>query len=356
MIQIENSPSFSQPGTDGKAGLKNRKAIQVSELSKTFGSITAVDHVSFDVDEGEFFGFLGPNGAGKTTLIRMLTTLLRPTGGSAVVSNCDVARDPAAVRRRIGVVPQAMTSDLDLTGYENMDIYGRFYGIHAKERKARIKDLLEMVGLTSRAHDLVASYSGGMRRRLEIARVLVHKPEMLFLDEPTIGLDPQSRRVVRNFLKKLIQGEAMTIFLTTHYMEEAEELCGRVAIIDSGKIIAMGSPDELKSRIPGNDIISLTGENLSADMLDTFRALPFVHKIVVEEEYVRVYVETGAKNLPILMDQVRLSGGTVQSATIHEQSLEDVFIHYTGKSIRDEEARKVSFFLGAGIPPKLGGR
>jgi ABC-2 type transport system ATP-binding protein len=334
--------------------MEDSKEIIVSEITKKFGSVTAVDHVSFEVEKGEFFGFLGPNGAGKTTLIRMLTTLLKPTSGKAVVSCCDISEDPSEVRRHIGVVPQAMTSDLDLTGYENMDLYGRFYGIHAKERKERIKDLLDMVGLTSRANDLVATYSGGMRRRLEIARVLVHRPTLLFLDEPTIGLDPQSRRVVWNFLRKLIGGDSMTIFLTTHYMEEAEALCGRVAIIDAGKIIAIGSPAELKANIPGNDIISVTVANLSPELIETVGKLPFVHKVNAEEEALRVYVDSGAKNLPALIDGVRASGGTIISATIHEQSLEDVFIHYTGKSIREEEAKKVSFLVGAGIPQKLG--
>jgi ABC-2 type transport system ATP-binding protein len=284
----------------------------------------------------------------------MLTTLLRPTSGRAIVSGFDVAKDPAEVRRHIGVVPQAMTSDLDLTGHENMDLYGRFYGIHAAERKERIAHLLEKVGLTARAKDLVATYSGGMRRRLEIARVLVHRPKLLFLDEPTIGLDPQSRRVVWDFLKKMIQGDSMTIFLTTHYMEEAEALCGRVAIIDSGKIIALGSPDELKSQIPGNDIISLALEELTEDMVAMIRNLPFVHRVKTEDNSVRVYVDNGARNLPVLIDAVRATGGGVLSATVHEQSLEDVFIHYTGKSIREEEAKKVSFFVGAGIPQKLG--
>jgi ABC-2 type transport system ATP-binding protein len=330
------------------------KAIAVSGITKKFGALTAVDDVSFDVERGEFFGFLGPNGAGKTTLIRMLTTLLKPTSGRAVVSCCDVVKEPTEVRKHIGVVPQAMTSDLDLTAYENMDIYGRFYAIHARERKERIKSLLEMVGLTSRAHDLVATYSGGMRRRLEIARVLVHKPELLFLDEPTIGLDPQSRRVVWGFLEKLIGGSSMTIFLTTHYMEEAETLCGRVAIIDSGKIIAIGSQAELKSQIPGNDIISLKVANMSGEMIEKLGVLPFVHKIALEDDLLRFNVDSGATDLPALMDEVRRLGGKVLSATIHEQSLEDVFIHYTGKSIREEEAKKVSFFVGAGIPQKLG--
>jgi ABC-2 type transport system ATP-binding protein len=334
--------------------MQTDKVIEVSGITKRYGPLTAVDHVSFDVAEGEIFGFLGPNGAGKTTLIRILTTLLKPSEGSAVVACCDVAKAPEKVRREIGVVPQAMTSDLDLTGYENMDIYGRFYGIASKERKERIKELLEMVGLTSRAKDLVAAYSGGMRRRLEVARVLVHRPRILFLDEPTIGLDPQSRHVVWDFLRKLIEGDTMTVFLTTHYMEEAERLCNRVAIIDSGKIIAIGSPNELKSQIPGNDIISLSFDNLPEDIVGRISALEFVHNINIENNNLRVYVDNGALNLPQLMDEVKSFGGKISSVTIHEQSLEDVFIHYTGKSIREEEVKKVNLLIGAGIPQKWG--
>jgi ABC-2 type transport system ATP-binding protein len=235
-----------------------------------------------------------------------------------------------------------------------MDIYGRFYGISAKERQERIEYLLEMVGLTTRAHDLVAAYSGGMRRRLEIARVLVHRPKILFLDEPTIGLDPQSRHVVWDFLRKLREGDSMTIFLSTHYMDEAEVLCDRVAIIDAGKIIAIGSPEELKSQIPGNDIISLTIDMISERTIERIRDLAFVHKVDTEGDTIRVYVDSGAQNLPALMDEMKSFGVKVVSATIHEQSLEDVFIHYTGRSIREEEAKKVSFFLGAGIPQKWG--
>lgn len=334
--------------------MQNNKAITVTNITKKFGSITAVDDVSFDVDEGEFFGFLGPNGAGKTTLIRMLTTLLKPTGGSAVVACCDVSKDPAAVRSEIGVVPQAMTSDLDLTGYENMDIYGRFYGLGPRQRRERTRYLLDMVGLTGRQHDLVATYSGGMRRRLEIARVLVHKPKILFLDEPTIGLDPQSRHVVWNFLGKLLEDDSMTIFLTTHYMEEAETLCDRVAIIDSGKIIALGSPDQLKAGIPGNDIISITLADMPEALIEKIQGLSFVHKVNVTDSSLRVAVDNGAKNLSALLDEVRQAGSAVLSVTIHEQTLEDVFIQYTGKSIREEEAKKVSFFVGAGIPQKWG--
>ena len=334
--------------------MQGNKAIEVSGLTKKFGSLTAVDNVSFDVSEGEFFGFLGPNGAGKTTLIRILTTLLKPTSGGAVVACCDVAKYPERVRREIGVVPQAMTSDLDLTGYENMDIYGRFYGMPSKERKERIGYLLELVGLTQRANDLVAAYSGGMRRRLEIARGLLHRPKLLFLDERTIGLDAQSRQNIWRFLKTLMEGDRMTIFLTTHYMEEAEELCGRIAIIDSGRIVVLGNPEELKSQIPGNDSIVLTVDNISQDLIAKMGNLPFVHKSSIDENKIRVFVDSGAINLPGLIDEARLSGAKVLSASIHEQSLEDVFIHYTGKSIREEEIKKVSFLVGAGIPRKWG--
>jgi ABC-2 type transport system ATP-binding protein len=331
-------------------------SIEVSGLTKKFGEITAVNDVSFTVSEGEFFGFLGPNGAGKTTLIRILTTLLKPSTGKAVVSCCDVSEDPESIRQKIGVVPQAMTSDLDLTGYENIDIYGRFYSVPGRERKERIASLLDMVGLTNRAQDLVATYSGGMRRRLEIARALVHTPEVLFLDEPTLGLDPQSRRVVWEFIENFREKNSLPIILSTHYMEEAESLCDRVAIIDAGKIIALDSPENLKAQIPGNDIIFLSLSDMSkADAVQTAVAkIPFVHKIQMEDNIMRVYVDNGAQNLPSLMEHVKDSGETVSSVTIHRQSLEDVFIHYTGKSIRDEEAKKVSFLIGAGIPRTLG--
>ena len=246
-----------------------------------------------------------------------------------------------------------MTSDLDLIGYENMDIYGRFYSIPAKDRKARINLLIEKIGLGTRANDLVATYSGGMRRRLEIARVLVHHPHILFLDEPTIGLDPQSRRVIWDFLRHLKQDDSMTIFLTTHYMEEAETLCSRVAIIDSGKIIALGSPAELKSQIPGNDIVSLAIDRVPEQLNERVPKLSFVHKIETDEGSLRAYVDNGAQNLPALIDAVKSLGAKILSASVQEQSLEDVFIHYTGKSIRMEEAKKVSMLIGAGIPQKL---
>jgi len=329
------------------------KAIEVSGISKQYGSATVVDNVTFDVFEGEIFGFLGPNGAGKTTLVRMLTTLIAPSRGSAKVAGFDVMKESAAVRRQIGVIPQAMTSDTDLTGYENVDIYGRFYGIPAKDRKERIQYLLEKVGLSARANDLVASYSGGMRRRLEIARVLVHRPKILFLDEPTSGLDPQSRRAVWEQLNTIRQESAMTLFLTTHYMEEAEALCTRLAIIDAGKIVILGTPQELKQHLPGKDTVSLSLEQFSDAIGAGIKNLPFVHQIYAEDNGIRISVDIGASDLPAIMDVIRAAGGKVLSASVHEQSLEDVFIHFTGRSIRDEGAKKVSL-LTAGMIQRPG--
>ncbi len=326
-------------------------AIEVTNLTKKFGEFTAVNDVSFGVQEGEIFGYLGPNGAGKTTLVRMLTTLIVPTSGSARVAGFDVMGDAADVRRQIGVIPQAMTSDLDLTGYENMDVYGRFYGLGARERKERIKYLLEMVGLTSRAQELVAAYSGGMRRRLEVARGLLHKPKILFLDEPSSGLDPQSRRAMWDLLKQIRQESTTTILLTTHYMEEADALCSRIAIIDAGKILVMESPEQLKRMLPGNDMISVTVDQPSQAVVAAIQALSFVHRVHAEQSEIHIYVDNGAMNLPAVMDEIRAKGGTLRSANVHEQSLEDVFIHFTGRSIRDEDAKKISRF-GAGLPPR----
>jgi len=325
------------------------KAVEVTGITKKFGSFTAVDNISFDVPEGEIFGYLGPNGAGKTTLMRMLTTLIIPTSGSAQIAGFNVVTNPADVRRQIGVISQAMTSDLDLTGYENLDVYGRFYGVPSRARKERIKYLLDMVGLSSRAGELVATYSGGMRRRLEVARGLVHRPKILFLDEPSSGLDPQSRRVMWELLRQIRQESLTTMFLTTHYMEEADALCSRIAIIDAGKMIVLGSPAQLKREIPGSDIVSIAVKGLSDDLISHIRELSFVRNLLVEDTTLRVSVDSGATSLPSLIDAIRSFGGEITSAGIHEQSLEDVFIHFTGKSIREGEAKKVSLLVGAGV-------
>ncbi len=329
-------------------------AVETFDIRKTFGELTAVKDISIQINEGEFFGFLGPNGAGKSTLIRMLTTVLRPASGTASVGGFDITKEPDEVRRSIGVVTQNMASDLDLTARENMDIFGKFYEVPKKARQERVAELLERVGLSKKADELAATFSGGMRRRLDIARVLVHKPEILFLDEPTSGLDPQSRRVVWEMLQNFMKDYNMTIFLTTHYMEEAEALCTRVAIIDRGSVIAMGTPDELKSGIPGNDIVILTLSREQENVRNLAAAEGYVHKAQLENGDLRCYVDSGSEDAPRLMKLATDAGAEVRAVSIQKLSLEDVFIHYTGRSIREEESKKVSLFLGAGVPSKLG--
>ncbi len=331
------------------------RAIEAVDLVKKYGGLTALGGVTLEVLEGEFFGLLGPNGAGKTTLIRILTTLLKPTSGAARLMSHDVVKESALVRGLIGVVPQAMTSDLDLTGYETMDIYARFYGMHRKERKERIGELLDMVGLKDRAKDLVATYSGGMRRRLEIARGLVHKPAVLILDEPTIGLDPQSRHVVWELLERFREADGLTILLTTHYMEEAESLCDRVAIIDSGKIVALDTVPGLKNQIPQKDMIELGVIGIDMDRaVEWAKKLPGVTSASYSELTLQVSSDKGAEAIPAIVEGLRNMGGRVARVMLKEQTLEDVFIHYTGRPIREEEAKKVNFFLGAGVPAKWG--
>ncbi|MEK6713221.1 MAG: ATP-binding cassette domain-containing protein [Nitrospirota bacterium] len=331
------------------------KAIEVTDLVKKFGPITALNGVSFSIEEGEVFGLLGPNGAGKTTLIRILTTLMRPTAGKAHVMGINVEKEKSAVRKLIGVVPQAMTSDLDLTGFENMDIYARFYDMPRKERGGRIEYLLGMVGLKERRNDLVATYSGGMRRRLEIAKGLVHKPSILILDEPTIGLDPQSRHVVWELLKNSLDEDGLTILLTTHYMEEAELLCERIAIIDYGKIAAIDTLEGLKRQLPDKDIVEITVAGINATkVIDEVKTLTFVHSAIYAEGTLRISADNGAQAIPLLVGRIEDTGGRVISVLLKQQTLEDAFIHYTGRPIREEEAKKVSFLIGAGVPQKWG--
>ena len=329
-------------------------AVEVQNIVKKFPPPTvAVNDVSFTVDEGEIFGLLGPNGAGKTTLIRMLTCLMKPTQGTAKIKGYDIKRDPDSVRRNIGVVSQSMTTDMDLTGWENLDIYGKYYEIPKRERLERIRYLIDIVGLKERAHDLVATYSGGMRRRLEVARGLIHRPYLLFLDEPTIGLDPQSRRVIWDLLQKIRSEAKLTIFITTHYMEEADILCDRIAIIDYGKIIALDSPANLKRNIGGYDIIEVSLSELKVDILAKLKSMEFIKNIVEKDLSLRIYVENAAKAMPILIDEFKKFNISILYLAIHEQSLEDVFIHYTGKSIREGEPQKVSFLIGAGVPRRI---
>jgi ABC-2 type transport system ATP-binding protein len=330
-------------------------AIQAREITKRFGAFTAVDHVSFEVRRGELFGLLGPNGAGKTTLSRMLTTLIVPTSGQGIVAGFDVARDPVRVREAIGVIPQALTSDLDLTGWENVDIYGGFYNMGRRARRERAQHLIHMVGLTERANDLVQTYSGGMRRRLEIARGLIHSPEVLFLDEPTIGLDPQSRRAVWDLLEQLRRDTGLTISLTTHYMDEAETLCDRIAIVDGGKIIAIGTPAELKAMVKGSDRIELEVTGDAEKIVAMLHGQPGVHEVTRDPDGpIVVLTDDGAHAMPRLIGEIEAAGATVSSIKLERMSLEDVFIRFTGRRLRDEPARKGGFFsssFGMPAPP-----
>ncbi len=330
-------------------------AIQARDLTKRFGTFTAVDHVNFEVKRGELFGLLGPNGAGKTTLSRMLTTLIVPTSGQGLVAGLDVAREPVRVREAIGVIPQALTSDMDLTGWENVDLYGGYYNLPRRVRRERAEHLIHMVGLTERANDLVQTYSGGMRRRLEIARGLIHSPQVLFLDEPTIGLDPQSRRAVWELLEQLRRDTGLTISLTTHYMDEAETLCDRIAIVDGGKIIAIGTPAELKAMVQGSDRIELEVQGDNEKIIAMLRAAPGVHEVTRDPDGpIIVSVDDGAHAMPKIIGEIENAGAVVTSIKLERMSLEDVFIQFTGRRLRDEPARKGGFFsssFGMPAPP-----
>ncbi len=324
-------------------------AIEVRHVVKRFGKLAAVDDVDLEVRHGELFGVLGPNGAGKTTLVRMLTGIVSITSGEASVAGIDVRRDPDGVRRAIGVVSQALTSDLDLTGLENLDIYARFFDMSRSERGPRIEELLRVVGLWDRRKSLVKTYSGGMRRRLEIARGLVHAPRVLFLDEPTIGLDPQSRLVIWDLLRDLRKGSDLTVSLTTHYLEEAEALCDRVAIVDRGKIVALGTPQELKARIPGSDTVDLSlGSPPSDARLAELGALAGVRDVARTADGVRVRADGGATLLPRLIEILRVDGLQVTAAALQRISLEDVFIHFTGRTLREESSAAGQGF----VPPR----
>jgi len=314
-----------------------KNAVKTVDLTKRFGDLIAVDHVSFTVGQGEIFGFLGPNGAGKTTTIRMLVTLLKPTSGSGEVWGYDILKERDKVRRSIGIVFQDPSLDDLLTGRENLDFHGRIYGIPKAKRRERIKDLLELAHLSERADDLVATYSGGMKRRLEIARGLMHHPKVLFLDEPTLGLDPQTRRAIWNYIQRLNKQEDVTIFLTTHYMEEADFLCDRIAIIDHGRIVALDTPSNLKEQV-GGEVVTLKIPDVNPRILERFREERFVREAKIVNGSLVLTVEKGEKALPRIIETARQIEVTVEECSIHRPNLEDVFLHYTGRMIREEKA------------------
>ncbi|MDP2168436.1 MAG: ATP-binding cassette domain-containing protein [Thermodesulfovibrionales bacterium] len=309
--------------------------IKVENLVKRFGGITAVDGISFEVEEGSIFGFLGPNGAGKTTTINILCTLLAPTSGRASVDGHDCAGEPEAVRKSIGIVFQDTTLDKDLTAYENLSFHAYLYSVKRGEIKGRVDDALRFVGLYERKDDLVKKFSGGMKRRLEVGRGLIHRPKVLFLDEPTLGLDPQSRANLWEYITKLPQRHNVTIFMTTHYMEEAE-VCGRIAIIDNGKIIASGSPEELKKTV-GGDVIYLKTTNTERAKEEIKRLFELEAKEKDGELYITT--ERGDACIPELIRGLK---DMVLSVRLQRPTLNDVFLKLTGKAIREEEGTDMS--------------
>lgn len=312
-------------------------AIVLDHLTKTFGSLKAVDSVSICINKGELFGLLGPNGAGKTTIINMLITLLRPTSGTAAIDGYDLSSDPDRIRRSIGIVFQDPSLDKDLTGRENLDFHAMMYGMPADIRTQRITEVLEVVDLADKADMLVEHYSGGMKRRLEIARGLVHNPRILFLDEPTLGLDAQTRRKIWEYIRNLNRKYGITIVLTTHYMEEADHLCDRIAIIDHGAIIALDTPANLKSALMGDRIIIEADEGLIETIAGIIREFPGVSEIVQDGTTISLTIAEAERYLPRIIAQISSRGVELRSATVRKPSLEEVFIKYTGARIREEK-------------------
>ena len=310
-------------------------AIEVRDLTKRYrgNGFAAVDHVSFSVKNGEIFALLGPNGAGKTTTIKILTTLLKPTSGTAKIAGFDVSKDKDNVRKSIGIVFQEPSLDWRLTGRENLDFHARIYGIGRREREERIEEVLKLVELEDKADVVVDKYSGGMKRSLELARGFIHSPKVLFLDEPTLGLDTHTRRRIWDYIRELNDKEGVTIVLTTHHMEEADYLCERVGIMDQGKIIALDTPKNLKDLI-GSDLVSLEMDNRDYNT-DIFKKLDFVIDFRRYDDFVTLKMERGDLRIPAIMKVAQREGIEIKSVNLRKPSLEDVFLHITGRKIRE---------------------
>ena len=341
-IQIK-LPGELPPPTPGAA-------IEVQNIVKVYGSFMAVKDVSFQVQEGEIFGLLGPNGAGKSTLIRMMTTLIPVTGGRALVAGHDVSKDSDAVRRVIGVIPQALTSDPDLTVDENLSIYAKLYGVPRAERIHNINEVLEAVDLIKWRDAPVKTLSGGMRRRVEIARGLVHNPHIFFLDEPTTGLDPVSRIAVWEMLDKVRKARKLTILITTHYMEEADKLCDRIAIVDHGKLVALGTPLELKRGVPGANVVEVHFDRETEEWQSRLEKLDGVTSVQAQSAgFYRVLTSSGSKTTMQLVELAASLGETLTSLSVQNTTLDDVFVHYTGRQLRDETVKPIFT-----MPPRPG--
>jgi len=316
-------------------GIAMTVAIDIQNLTRHYGSLVAVDNISFSIEQGEIFGLLGPNGAGKTTTLSMLSTMLPPTSGSATIHGIDIKKDEDGVRNTIGIVFQDQSLDEELTAWENMDFHGRLYRIPKETRNDRIAELLWLVELHDRKDDLVKTFSGGMRRRLEIARGLLHHPSVFFLDEPTLGLDPQTRNLLWQYIATLAKEKGITIILTTHYMEEADRLCNRVAIIDHGKIIALDTPEKLKDRI-GGDVVTIG----SSDPKKAASALASSQfgRVEQHDNKVSISLQNAEQHISAIVLLLAEHQVPVDSLSIHKPTLEDVFLFFTGKTIREQEA------------------
>ena len=320
--------------------------VIAKDLTKIFNGhakLKAVDNVNLEIPEGEVFGFLGPNGAGKSTTINMLTTILRPTSGTAIVCGHDIVKEPSEVRRSIGVVPQEYTADEDLNGYENVMLCADFYGIPRDISKPRVWELLELVELKDAAKRKVDTYSGGMRRRLELACGLVSRPKLLFLDEPTLGLDVQTRAAVWNYIKRLKEEYNMTLFMTTHYLEEADAMCDRIAIIDHGKILKMGSPNELKESL-GGDIIEIGVIEKESDLANQITQIPHVREVKKTDSLYRVKAEFGEEVAPVIIEMLRKVGLHVSKISVTKPTLDEVYLEYTGRSLREQQTSSEEMF------------
>jgi ABC-2 type transport system ATP-binding protein len=326
---------------------KNREIIiRVENLEYSYKGVKAVDGISFSVKKGEIFSFLGPNGAGKSTVINILITLLAKQTGTAAVAGYDVTKDPQKVRESIGIVFQDITLDRDMTVWEILEFHGRLYNMPLEQRRKRIEELLELVELEAKRDERTKNLSGGMKRRLEIARGLMTRPLVLFLDEPTIGLDPQTRIRMWDYIKG-VNDEGTTIFLTTHYMDEADQLSDRISIIDHGRIIVSGKPWELKNTL-GRDLIYLETGNTNA-AIRALKDLPSIRDMKIKTRgFVIRVTEDGSKVLPIIIDTLRNAGIEISTINLKKPSMDDVFVFYTGKDLRDEGAGKAAFHRAGG--------
>jgi len=326
-------------------------AIAVENIVKRYGDFEAVGGVTFEVADGEIFGLLGPNGAGKSTLIRMMTTLIPVTEGRALIAGHDVSREPNAVRHLIGVIPQALTSDIDLTVEENLSIYAKLYGVPRAQRERNIKELLDAVDLTKWREAQTKTLSGGMRRRLEIARGLVHNPRIFFLDEPTTGLDPVSRVAVWEMLEHLRQSMKLTILITTHYMEEADNLCDRIAIVDHGKLVALDTPIGLKASVPGSSVIEVRFGRAEPERLERLMKLSGVTNVEPHGTGTyRIMTSDGSGTTTQLVELAVSNNDPIRSLSVQNTTLDDVFVYYTGRQLRDEQVKALSFVM----PPRPG--